>query len=125
MSIKYLFLTITLAISSVSLVVADPEGRHIHVNGEHLDGETILLLDGVFGELVPDGYYLIDFDTGEWGMEGDTRVYGVLQTESAPTPEYGRGEINNTSTGSYVSGRLNGQDCSFVSVGGTTMKMCD
>jgi hypothetical protein len=107
------------------MAIADSQERHIHVNGEHLDGETIQLLDGVFGEIVPDGYYLIDFNTGEWGIEGNSQVQGILQTQSAPDSGYGRGEINTTSTGSYVSGRLNGQDCSFVSVGGTTMKMCD
>jgi hypothetical protein len=35
------------------------------------------------------------------------------------------GEVNRSVNGSAVSGNLNGQRCTFVSAGGTTMKSCN
>lgn len=108
--------------------------RHIHINGEHLNEQMISKLDALVGSEVSDGYYWLNLQTGQWGYEGNPQVQGVVaQITAANQPqasqqvsEYRRSELQDvSSTGRVTSGRLNGQNCTFVSVGGTTLKSCD
>lgn len=132
--LKYIFTGALLIICSVSLQAQ--QARHIHVNGEHLGDQDILLLDQLFGYTVPDAYYWLNTETGEWGYENDFETQGVLQaivdyqvsqqqqsTQRGPARE----EIyyDPDPSRSAVRGRLNGQDCTFVSSGGMTFKSCD
>lgn len=128
---KKLYIAIAL-LSSLHCVAQ--EQRHIHFNGEHLDLQTISVMDQLFGYKLANGNYWINTQTGEWGFEGNSQVQGVLsqvsqaqkqsnqQQTSRSTP---RAEINTSQNGSVVSGKLNGQNCTFVSAGGMTMKSCD
>lgn len=104
--------------------------RHIHVNGEHLEATDIQLLDQLNGGIVPNGFYWINFETGEWGMEGNNQTLGIIaaiaqqqsqQQQRSNNSTY----INSSQNGSVVSGNLNGQNCTFASAGGTTVKLCD
>ena len=110
--------------------------RHIHLNGEHLTYDTILMMDQVFGYQVNDGYYWLNTQTGEWGYEESYDVQGTVQLNNQYQQEqqidsyresnnYYPTEINNSQNGSVVSGRVNGQNCTYASVGGMTMKSCD
>lgn len=108
--------------------------RHIHINGEHLNDQMITKLDALIGTQVSDGYYWLNLQTGQWGYEGNPRVQGIVaqivaakQTQSQQqSTEYKKSKLQDvSSTGRVTSGRLNGQDCTFVSVGGTTLKSCD
>jgi hypothetical protein len=132
---KTKLLTLVLLIS-VNTFAQEP--RHIHFNGEHLDQETILVMDQLYGYQLANGNYWINTQTGEWGFEGDNRVQGVLsqvaqiQQQSnqqpptqQPSQSKRRAEINLSQNGSVVSGKLNGKNCTFVSAGGMTMKSCD
>jgi len=125
---------------SISLSSFAAKERHIHVNGEHLDHENILVLDRIAGNTVGDGYYWLNFQTGQWGYEGNDQVQGVLanianqsnqQQATSDRSDYAEeaDRYNDwegvSGTGSVTSGTLNGQNCTFVSVGGTTMKSCD
>lgn len=113
-------------------IIAEQQ-RHIHVNGEHLSDELIGQLDSLVGNTVGDGYYWLNLQTGAWGYEGNDQTQGVVQaiaspkqtTEPAKQPARYRASEGVSSTGTVTSGRLNGQNCTFVSVGGTTMKSCD
>ena len=103
--------------------------RHIHVNGEHLEAEDIQLLDQINGAIVPNGFYWINMETGEWGMEGEPQVLGTIpaiaQYQAQPRSRNNSTEINSSQNGSVVSGRLNGRNCTFASAGGMTIKSCD
>ena len=108
--------------------------RHIHINGEHLDDQMIAKLDALVGNPVSDGFYWLNLQTGQWGYEGNPQPQGVVAQIAAlnqfqqkqPQKEYQRSQLQDVSaTGRVTSGRLNGQDCTFVSVGGTTLKSCD
>ena len=124
------------------------EERHIHLNGEHLSPENVLLLDQIAGNVVDDGYYWLNTQTGQWGYEGNNQVQGVLasianQNQSQSPQDYSSQEYNsqnndynesadrynswegNSSTGSVTSGRINGKNCTYVTVSGMTMKSCE
>ena len=127
-------LTIFILITFVffSLAKAQQDERHIHVNGEHLDATSIAVMDLLFGEKVPNGFYWINENTGQWGFEGETKVRGVLKVVQQIAQQNQRQqsdsqstEINMSQNGRVVSGKLNGQNCTFVSVAGTTVKSCD
>ena len=110
--------------------------RHIHVNGEHLQASDIALMDKLFQGEVTDGNYWVNETTGEWGYENSPYTQGTLQAVVA----YNQGqsqaqeqsstyqpnaEINMSQNGSVVSGRVNGQNCTYASVQGMTMRSCD
>ena len=108
--------------------------RHIHINGEHLDDQMIAKLDALVGTQVRDGYYWLNLQNGQWGYEGNPQTQGVVAQIAAinqpqqkqPKEVNKRSQLQDVSaTGRVTSGRLNGQDCTFVSVGGTTLKSCD
>ncbi len=124
------------------------EERHIHLNGEHLNPENVLLLDQIAGSVVDDGYYWLNTQTGQWGYEGNEQVQGVLasianQNQQQSSQDYnsqGYNTQNNdfnesadrynnwegsSSTGSVTSGRVNGKNCTYVTVSGMTMRSCD
>jgi len=142
---KRLFTQLILIVAlSISLPIFAENERHIHVNGEHLDYQNIQLLDQIAGNIVGDGYYWLNFQTGQWGYEGNDQIQGVLANianqraqqngqnqQSSGQSDYAEeaGRYNDwegvSGTGSVTSGKLNGQNCTFVSVGGTTMKSCD
>ena len=137
---KNITLNIALIIAlSLSLSAIAENERHIHVNGEHLDLANIQLLDQIVGNRVGDGYYWLNMQSGQWGYEGNNQVQGIIasianqqadqqNTEQSDYAEeadqYNKWE-GVSGTGSVTSGKLNGQNCTFVSVGGTTMKSCD
>lgn len=132
-----------LVISAALLIVINfslqaQEERHIHVNGEHLDAEDITLMDQLFDAKVANGFYWINFQTGQWGYENSPDVMGINQNilkiaqaaQKAQQQNQHRNQnnktiINRSQNGSVVSGKLNGRNCTFVSVGGTTVKSCD
>ncbi|MCW8880403.1 MAG: hypothetical protein OQK51_25370 [Kangiellaceae bacterium] len=130
---KQLFIISTLVSLYISsLALAQQEERHIHVNGEHLDNTSIAVMDLLFGKKVTNGFYWINENTGQWGFEGETKVRGVLkivqqiaQQNQSQQAQNNPTEINMSQNGRVVSGKLNGQNCTFVSVGGTTVKSCD
>lgn len=110
------------------------EERHIHVNGEHLSDEDIQLLDLVWQKTVPNAFYWINQNTGEWGFEGDDTVHGIiamiakaaeLEAQQRQNPGSTQETINSSQNGSVVSGRINGQNCTYASAGGMTVKTCD
>lgn len=126
-----LSLLLTLSLSAYSDYV-----RHIHINGEHLDDANILVADAIFGYTVPNGFYWLNFDTGEWGMEGENQTLGIVQSIQQENQQqyqngqnqggyYSQPEINSSQNGSVVSGNVNGQNCTYASAGGTTIRMCE
>jgi hypothetical protein len=51
--------------------VAGENGRHIHVNGQHMTSIQIHTLDTInCGEAVPNGNYWVNWTTRAWGYEG-------------------------------------------------------
>lgn len=125
-----------------SLPLLAENERHIHLNGEHLSNENIQLLDQIVGNLVGDGYYWLNMQTGQWGYEGNDQIQGVIasianQQQSVANNSNNGGNDSDSysdsyndwegvsSTGSVTSGRVNGKECTFVSVQGMTMKSCD
>lgn len=123
---------VALMVCLISLFSLAEDERHIHINGEHLTESQILQLDKITGYKTSDGYYWINPQTGHWGYEGSDQSQGVIQAfnqsadNSAPNSSNNRSSYNDvSSTGTFTSGKLNGQDCTFVSVGGTTLKSCD
>lgn len=124
-----------------SLLAVEQSERHIHVNGEHLDSQNIALLDQLTGNQTPNGYYWINMQTGEWGFENNAQVQGIIQTianyqQQNAQQHYQAGQSDQSAdgyndwegvdqNGSVVSGRVNGQDCTYVSSGGMTFKSCD
>ncbi len=126
--------SILLALCLFSSSLFAEQQRHIHINGEHLSDAMITQLDALVGNQVSNGYYWLNLQTGEWGYEGNPQVQGVVQAIIAANqsaseqqkPSYARSQLQDVSpTGTVTSGRLNGKDCTFVSVGGTTVKSCD
>ena len=137
----------------LGLIIATSQAwaeRYINVNGEQLDEQTALMMDSLFGYSVPDGFYWLNTQTGEWGYENEDEVQGIISAisqynqnnsnqpnqyysddnyytdDSYQQPNsYQQQEFYQSQNGSAVSGQLNGQNCTFVSVGGTTMKSCD
>ncbi|MES9972583.1 MAG: hypothetical protein ABW092_21315 [Candidatus Thiodiazotropha sp.] len=110
------------------------EDRHIHVNGQCLEAEQMAQLDQVVGGQTPNGFYWIDFNSGAWGYEGNETIQGYLsapagaQGEQSAAGGSSSGErpyMESSITGRVVSGQVNGQDCTYVSVGGTTVRSCD
>ena len=111
---------------------AAQEERHIHINGEHLSAEDIVLMDQTLGSITPNGFYWINFNTGAWGYEGNETVMGnIMQHNQQYTEQYNapaesnqassRPKISNWDGGGYVQG----EECSYVSVAGTSMRVCD
>ena len=128
---KHQLLTIALLFS---VNTCAQEERHIHFNGEHLDLETISVIDKLYGFKLANGNYWINTKTGEWGFEGNNKVQGLLSqvaqsqqqsTQQQPSHSKERAEINTSQNGSVVRGKLDGKNCTFVSVAGMTMKNCD
>lgn len=118
----------------LQVTAASAQEQHIHVNGEHLTAEQINYLQQSVGYAIPDGYYWIDFETGMWGYqdhaESEGSIYldgsGAAATSGAEggTGSQGSGDgtqIYNWGDGGYVQG----EDCSYASVGGTTVRLCD
>jgi hypothetical protein len=129
MRLETLLLVSSILFTSHSLVA---EERHIHVNGQCLEAADMVQLDQLIGGVTPNGKYWIDFNTGTWGYEGDQETQGYLsaiagnQTEYRDTSDsHQQPYMESSITGRVVSGQVNGQDCTYVSVGGTTMRSCD
>ncbi len=110
------------------------EDRHIHVNGQCLEPGEMAQLDQLVGRQAPNGFYWIDFNSGAWGYEGNETIQGYLtppasgqEEQSADNTSSGgdRPYMESSITGRVVSGQINGQECTYVSVGGTTMRSCD
>ena len=116
--------------------------RHIHINGVHVDDAQILNLDATLGYEVPNGFYWVNDNTGEWGYEGNGEVLGSIYTEATQrnntevqstqssqqtsSPKQSGNSrpyiSNDTGTGSAV---IDSNGCSYVSAGGMTVKSCD
>jgi hypothetical protein len=127
-----------IAITMFSYFICNPvnadQERHIHLNGEHLDGETMLMMDQVFGGQVNDGFYWLNQQTGEWGYEDNPAVQGVVnsvvQYQQQPAQQHApsssgskRGEYSSSQNGSaYIGGE---GECSYVSAGGMSFRSCD
>jgi len=124
-----------------SLPLFAGDERHIHVNGEHLDMTNIELLDQLTGGQVGNGYYWLNMQTGQWGYEGSEQVQGIVESiahyaQKQNSHQDQPGSFDQEAdryndwegvdqNGTVVSGRINGQNCTYVSVGGTTMRSCD
>lgn len=131
----YLIGMLLLMISAVALA----EERHIHINEQHLNAEEIQVIDMLFGYQVPDGFYWLDGNTGEWGHEGYAEVQGVIASIAEAVEEYQQEqqyseeqqgysndtEIYDSQNGSVVSGNIGGQNCTYASAGGYTFRSCD
>ena len=115
--------------SNVNAQLGYQNFRHIHVNGNHLDDQEIVNLDQSLGYQVPNGFYWLNADTGEWGYEGNEEVLGSIYVGnsqgSSSQQQYNnssRPSISNDSgTGSSV---IDPNGCSYVSSGGMTFKSC-
>ena len=123
---------------SVFAIHGFSEERHIHLNGQHLEANQIVIMDQLFGQMVPNGYYWINENTGQWGYEGNPNAQGMVPallaqqqsaSEEAYYPEdnggYDRPDINMSQNGRVVSGRVNGRDCTYVTVEGMSVRSCD
>ena len=117
------------------------EYRHIHVNGDHLNAQQVLELDRTLGYQVPSGFYWVNFQKGSWGYEGNSETLGSIfraddprrlmanqreqQQQQRNSGQARRPYINNdTGTGGGVINPNKG-GCSYVSAGGTTVRVCD
>lgn len=124
---KILIPALSVALLGISLGgVAEP--RHVHINGEHLSDEEILLADQMWGAELPNAFYWLNFDTGEWGYEGQDQAAGVLVPQNSSDGNQAsdsngssRPIISTEPTGSVVIG----EKCSYASVGGTSVRLCD
>ncbi len=107
--------------------------RHIHLNGNHLSEQQLGQLDNAVGYSVPNGFYWLNSVIGTWGYEGNPEALGSIFREGDPRrvaagQQHGgddradRPYISpDTGTGSAVIGKR----CSYVSAGGTTVRVCD
>ncbi len=69
------------AVLCLNFIYDDPTSnvnRHIHINGEHLSAQDIMLLDSIFSKRVENGSYWIDIKTGEWGLQGNAQKLGQV-----------------------------------------------
>jgi hypothetical protein len=91
-------------------------------------------LDQLIGGQAPDGFYWIDFISGAWGYEGNELSQGYIasiagtqaeQSDSSSSTGDERPYMNTSINGRVVSGKVNGQNCTYVSVGGTAVRSCD
>ena len=68
-------------LSAVALAVAAQSGlgfdRFVVVNGQLLDGYSLMELDAAAGERVPDGRYWLNYQTGAWGYK-DGPIMGYI-----------------------------------------------
>ena len=113
--------------------------RHIHLNGQHLEANQIAMMDQLFGQMVPNGYYWINEANGQWGYEGNPNAQGLVPALVAQSNQgssyqqpyqdnsdyYKKSEINMSQNGSVVSGRVDGRNCTYVSVQGMSVRSCD
>jgi hypothetical protein len=102
------------------------------------------MMDQIFGYQVSDGYYWLNTQTGQWGYENNNEVQGIVQmvidyqqeqannndyyqdnTYDQSNTDYYPTEINSSQNGSVVSGMIDGQNCTYASVSGMTIKDCD
>ena len=103
--------------------------RHIHINGTHLDEAQIVALDQAMGYGVPNGFYWLNQETGQWGYEGNEEVLGSIyvgNNQGGSSPQNNNGSnrptiSNDTGTGTAV---INPEGCSYVSSGGMTFRSC-
>lgn len=142
--------TILIPVSDATAQMGYHQGRHIHVNDAHLNPQQITNLDQTLGYKVPDGFYWVNGNNGTWGYQGSNEVLGSIFKADDPRRQaasrqnqqqqpqqrqqssgsggqqpYKRPYISNdTGTGSAVINRNKG-GCSYVSAGGTTMRVCD
>ncbi len=129
-----LFLIATLA----SQTLLANEDRHIHLNGEHLEAADIQVMDQLWGQAVPDGFYWLNPQTGEWGLEASGETLGVVtsiaqyaahldaqSTAQSNGSTTGNAYINSSQNGSVVSGNIGGQHCTYASAGGYTVRSCE
>lgn len=116
--------------------------RHIHVNETHLNAQQIQELDKTLGYTVPSGFYWLNGEKGIWGYQGNSEALGSIFRSNDPRraataqkqqPQQRQQKSggsqrpyisNNTGTGSAVINPNKG-GCSYVSAGGTTMRVCD
>ncbi len=118
-----------MAALAFQVTAAAAQEQHIHVNGEHLAQEQIDYLQQGVGYVIPDGYYWIDFESGMWGHQDHAEAEGSIFLDggaAATSGAQGSGgesgtEVYNWGDGGYVQG----EDCSYASVGGTTVRLCD
>ncbi|WPD21088.1 MAG: hypothetical protein SD837_12860 [Candidatus Electrothrix scaldis] len=128
MAILFFFTLIT-AVS----VMANEEERHIHINGEHLDRESITLLDQIVGSKVEDGFYWLDMKSGEWGYEGNNQVQGIVtsianssqQKIKDTRPPRATSYINTPNGSAVIGTNSKGENCMYATVEGMTIKQCD
>ncbi len=113
-----------------SSIVCGAEQRHIHVNSEHLSEDQIARLDYLADGRVESAFYWIDFESGPWcGQQGvagywvwANPAWYIWENSSRTAKGSGKTTIYNyDGGGSFVSG----EECSYVSVGGTSMRVCD
>ena len=145
---KKRLITISLLIfSTIQFSLHAESERHIHINGEHLETNNIRLLDQIVGNTVGDGYYWLNMQTGAWGYENNEQVQGVISNIANQVNQqtyHSEAQVNSKNqnkfsqeanrynnwegvdqNGGVVSGRVNGKNCTYVSVAGMTMKDCD
>ena len=122
------FFTLIAAVS----VMANEEGRHIHINGEHLDKESIILLDQLVGSKVEDGFYWLDMKSGEWGYEGDNQVQGIVSSIANSSQQKAKearpratSYINTPDSSAVIGTNDKGENCMYATVEGMTVKYCD
>ncbi|GEM_PF-5109979 len=125
-----------------------PQERHIHLNGEHLEPLGITEIDALFSQRVEDGNYWVN-ELGQWGYENNALPIGniniaalqqiqakeMIRNVGAPPNQGnqnggqyrapGNTEINTSQNGSVVTGNIGGKRCTYVSVGGMSMRSCD
>lgn len=118
-------------------ITSNAQERHIHLNGIHLEPQQIQAMDQVFEQRVPDGFYWINDNTGQWGYEGDDTVQGIipaaLAAQSQPSHNHqqqssghhSNPNISMSQNGRVVSGHINGQHCTYVTVHGMSVRSCD
>lgn len=106
--------------------------RNVFVNGQKQNAFSAAVFDAQTGMYMPDGHYWMDPWTSTWGVEGNRRPMGTLNTDLTSTHESSDSQqdediyINSTGNGSVVSGRdSDGKQCTYVTAGDQTLSTCD
>jgi hypothetical protein len=94
-----------------SLVEAQQAGasqRHIYINGKHLSGRELALIEQMEnaagnGQRLPDGSYWYDARSGAWGVEGHEAI-GIMMPQLPLGGELSP-RASNGNTGVFVNGR--------------------
>jgi hypothetical protein len=126
MKMKKLLVACAAAASTLFLSSAFPVNAQVVINGYHFYGQELAELESLLGTQVPDGFYWLDTNTGDWGYEGDSTVQGNIfyQQESNSSGSGGADSYYDSSGGGYSSYASDGE-CAYFSTEYGSVSTCD